>query len=659
MEAFFISTVQTVLGDRIAQKCINHLNAKWHADNNHRLEKALSSCQRLRDLAKQIAESASVLDEFSTSAAFEHGTSCGEVPLNAAVEVMSNGMTVSEGVSEGVLPGKNGSDDISPVFDVPALTRTRTLETPYTVPTTPVGPHVVAETANNIQVPSLSPHQISDRKTFSLAVEDILSRGAKRESSAVHKAEDHISLHEGLAWAGYGRKTRFIRRRSSAECALSSNSHQLEIVEEKFEGDYPVHPSQMIGEGAFRIGRCADVNEMLQEMKRRLGPHIETILQMTIRLLGEDTKVRGHEFTYHDLYCMLYEHRKKSRKPAFVVKTLDNGIVVQEGFPIKPVPLTIYPQEILCPIGDQIYRSGKASLSAIFGDTAGTKETERDTGTDVLSRTNLSTNVPPNVKPQVRFDIPETGGRPPIPTGRAPQSRQPRRRIHSACDPKITNPITLKVLSISSKTVSTVVTKDEAHGSIHQVQTPGRSKHKMDKNNGADHGLFSSLLRRQLGQASIRQVQPRGPTQHNMDDTSDVDRDLFQSPLRRGLDRSSTTQVQPRGPTQYNIDEIKETDRGLFQSPIRRAPDRSFTTQVQTHGVSQHNMDEASDADRDLFQSPLRHGPDHSPTTQVQTRRPTQHDMDEIKEANRGQITLLFRKYKHVNVLSVDWGKTT
>ncbi|MCJ1321734.1 hypothetical protein MMC15_007079 [Xylographa vitiligo] len=610
MEAFCISAVQTLFGDRIAQKYTDHLNARWYANNNHRLEKALLCCQKLRDLAKQNAEHASALDRDCVSVASGDAISYGGIPGNAALEETSRGTSVSEGA----IPGKNSSGDVSPVSDFPALTRTQTIESACTVPTTPVGPHAVVGYPTLVQVPSISPRQISDREPISIALEDVLPRSAEHESGAVRKFGENINLHGGLAWAGYGRKTKFIRRRSAAECSLPSNQDQFEIVEEKFEGNYPVHPSQMIGEGAFRIGRCADVDEALQELKRRLGPHIETVLQMTIRLLGKDTKIRGHEFTYHDLYCMLYEHRKNLNKPIFVVKTLDDGIVVQEGFPVKPVSLSIYPKEILYPTGDQIYRDEKGPSSAIIGDLVDIKGTVGDPGTRELTRTNRSSNVLPNVKPQVRFNIPETGARPPIPTARVPSTRQPRRRARTACDPKITKPIGSVSSSIIPKTVvSAVVTKDEAHGSIQQVQIRGRSEHKMDGNNDADHGLFSSPLRRQLGHTLTQQAQIRGRPQHRMDEDNDADHGLFSSPLRRQLNHAPIQQAQTHGHPLNRMDKDKDADHGLFSSPRRRQLDHAPIQQVHTHGHRQHKRDEdhTSDADPDLPSSPVGHSLGH------------------------------------------------
>ncbi|MCJ1284709.1 hypothetical protein MMC26_004045 [Xylographa opegraphella] len=606
MEAFLINAIQFLFGDReiedstnrcmddllflgIAQKYVDHLNAKWSTNNNHRLERALLSFQKERELARQNAENTSALDESSASVASGNGTSCGEAPSNAAVEVTIRETTLSEGSN----PIKNGTEDASPVSDYPALTRTQTLESPFIVPTTPIDPHPVAAFPTIVQAPSISPRQISDCEPISMVVGDVPPRNAPGESSAVIKADESTNVHAGLAWAGYGRKTRFVRRKSAAECALSSNHHEFEVVEEKFEGNYPVHPSQMVGEGAFRIGRCANIDEALQEMKRRLGPHVEPVLQMTIQLLGKDAKVRGHEFTYHDLYCILYEHRKKPRKPVFIVKTLDDGVVVQEGFPVKPVPLSIYPQDILHPTGDQIYRGESHSSLAITSDLADLHGAFGNPDTNKFARTTRSTNVLSDVKPHVRFDIPETRGRQPLPTADFPKSRQPRRRVRSPYDPKITNLIEPKIPIISPKSLSTVVTKDEAHGSIQQVHISGRSKVTMDKDKAVGHGLLSSL-RRQAGRTPLQQVPIRRRPQLEIHDDKNADRGLSSSPIQH-----------PQGQV---FEQPLEQDH-TPKLPVQQ--EHIFKLPVQTHGRSQHNPAEDTAADHGLSSAPPHHRQDH------------------------------------------------
>ncbi|MCJ1388642.1 hypothetical protein MMC18_001490 [Xylographa bjoerkii] len=595
MEAFLITAVQTVFGDRIAQKYTNHLNAKWYADHNHRLEKALLSCQKLRDLARQTVDNASSPEETCANTSTGDGCLDGGVFGNAAT-----GATIrATAASGGATPGKNGSGDVSPVSDFPALTRSPTLESSCTVPPTPVGLHLVADYPSIPKPSPRFPRQISDREPISYTVKDILSRSAELESGTITKIEEKIDLSGGVAWAGYGRKIRYLRRKSASECPLSSDQQQYEVVEKSLEGNYPVHPSEMIGEGSFRISRCANVDEALQELKHRFGPHIETILQMTIRLLGKDAKVRGHDFTYLDLYCMLYEQPTKTPKPTFVIKTLDDGVVVQEGFPTKPLSLTVYPKEVLCPTGDQIYRAGKISSSAKVDDLADAKSAVGNSGTKEIARTNCSTNALNNVTKRVRFADKEKSTATRYPIARPLKSRQ---RVRFAGDPEDKIPIGLKSSSLSPKTTAAVVNKDGTLTFIQQAQILGSSKQKMDQSNSTDYDLLSRPFRRPL-KAGILES-----SEQMMDQKNGAEHDLISHPSRpplhaRALEPSEQNMDQNSSAHHCSIS--RSLRRQLAENnPLSRPSRRPLNTRIPES--SEQKIDVEDSADQGLFSRPLR-----------------------------------------------------
>ncbi|MCJ1400707.1 hypothetical protein MMC11_003915 [Xylographa trunciseda] len=605
MEAFLTNAIQTVLGERIAQKYINHLNAKWYADHDDRLQKALLSCQKLRELSRQKAENASSLDELSANAASENGISEGGVLGDAASEVTIRGTELSEGVS----PGKNFLGDVSPESDFPALTRTQTLESLCTVPSTPVCPQAATEYPEFPKSPSTRfSRQRPDSRPISYTTGDILSRSAELESGIVTTAKEKPDLRGGFVWAGYGKKTRFVRRKSASECPLSSNQQRYEVVEENIEGSFPLHPSEMIGEGSFRLSRYANVDEALQELKRRFGPHIETILQMSIRFLGKGAKVRGHDFTYHDLYCMLYEHSRKPVNPVFVIKTLDDGLVVQEGFPTKPLSLEVYSKDILCPTGDQIYRAGKSSSSVKVGNLADAKEIVGESSTVVHTHTNRAANAFRDVTARVRSAEKRNGGRPPLPVARVPTSRQPRPRVRFACDLE-----NKKSIGLKSSSTSPVVTKDEVRTFVQQAHILEPSGHTMDENDTADHGLFSRPVHRPLRQPLGHSFEL---SKHKMDDDYSADHGLFSRPLRLPLHQSSGHPLghrlgQPHESSKHRIDEDNTADDGLFSRPLIR-PLRQPLGHPLNHSLghgfelSKDEMGEDDGVDHGLFSRPVR-----------------------------------------------------
>ena len=615
MEAFLITAVRTLFGERemqyssnvqmiylqflgIAQRYTDHLNAKWYADHNDRLQKALSSCHKLRSLSDQTIEdtlSSEVVPADTVSGSDSLGD---QVSGNAASDVTIRGAPVSRVVTS----ERNGPDDIFLVSDIPALTRTQTLESSCAVPPTPVWPHAAVEYPLISKTPSRYPRQISDRESISYTVNRLLSLNPELDSNNVTQAEVKVDLHKGLAWAGYGRKIRTVRK-----VPASGSPTQYEVVEEPFEGDYPVNSAEMVGEGAFRISRLANVDEALQELKQRFGPHIHVILQMSIRLLGKDAKVRGHRFTYDDLYCMLYEHATKARKSGFIVKTLDDGCVVQEGFPVKPLPLKIHPRALLYPTGDQIYRAEAGSSLSKFSDTANANEAVGVLRTKQFARTNRSSNTTSKVTKRVRAANKAKGAVIPLPTARAPTSRQPQPRVRFACDIQVQEQANLKSSHLSPRTASTVVHRDEVLTFIQQAQILGSSKQDMDVNDSAGHDLSSRPRPRGHPLSSLK---PK------MDANDGTDYDLISRPISRPLDHSL-------GLSKQKTDTDESVDRDLSSQPISRPLGHSLSSTKQ-------KMDTDDSTGHDLFSRPLPRPVGHplgSFKQNVPTNETTDHDL--------------------------------
>lgn len=181
--------------------------------------------------------------------------------------------------------------------------------------------------------PPRFPRQLADRQGFSLSVKGIRSRCAATGGFEGTNSDRKKNRCDGISWAGYGNRSCGVRIPSSDAPDVS---HQLDddLVGEQQDENYPVHPSEMVGEGSYRISRTASINEMVETFRKILGP----MAPLVAKLAGRDAKVPGHQFTYDDLQRMIYQRETCSRvKPGLSIMTTDEGVVVQSGFPADKV----------------------------------------------------------------------------------------------------------------------------------------------------------------------------------------------------------------------------------------------------------------------------------------------------------------------------------
>ncbi|MCJ1479581.1 hypothetical protein MMC13_008267 [Lambiella insularis] len=184
------------------------------------------------------------------------------------------------------------------------------------------------------KAPPRSPRQLCDRQGFSYTEVGLITYDAAAERSETAIDRKKRALGEGISWAGYGNRSLHTLELLSSETRKGLDRPFTCIVEGQHKLDYPVHPSDMIGEGCYRISKHASNEQMVESFRTNLGP----LAPLVVNLAGRDTKVRGHAFTHNELQRWIYEHETCSRRQiGLKITTTDEGLEVHRGFPADKV----------------------------------------------------------------------------------------------------------------------------------------------------------------------------------------------------------------------------------------------------------------------------------------------------------------------------------
>ena len=218
-------------------------------------------------------------------------------------------------------------------YTISPLTRTTTWESNCSAPCSPSEPNLTA------QFPSLPPRlprfprQLADREVLTYTLEGLV-QSCREQSLPIGYAPHDIpneNPHQGIAWAGYGRRCRSSPNLTNADLKLLEGTSAQYTVEEGADGDYPVEPSQMIGEGTYRTSKNAIPGEMLRSFKERLGPMGVVVANHA----GGSLHIRGHDITHEHLQRTIYEQSSHflNRPVSYKVTKDETGIITYHGFP--------------------------------------------------------------------------------------------------------------------------------------------------------------------------------------------------------------------------------------------------------------------------------------------------------------------------------------
>ena len=193
-------------------------------------------------------------------------------------------------------------------------TRSNTQTSTYTAPPTVQTSPTLPKNPFSYRPPGYVRQIYKDRIPICYTVEDIRARVALADNSfaTIRDTETKKGIYHKTAWAGYGPNPPL---------------------------DFPVHPSEMAGEGSYRISGHASSDELIRAFKERVYP----MGPLITHLLG-DVYIRGLNFTYDELMREIYE-RSSARKhrdptaPYYMITTSKEGANVQHGFPCQPTLL--------------------------------------------------------------------------------------------------------------------------------------------------------------------------------------------------------------------------------------------------------------------------------------------------------------------------------
>ena len=146
----------------------------------------------------------------------------------------------------------------------------------------------------------------------------------------------NVSTQYGeTAWQGYQSTpaSKYQSQRASSDNLVAAEAPSTTVVKaEKFL----VKENEMIGFGRYRCSKEASEEFIVNNTIEKLGD----VAGLIVQLGGEDLKVHGHEtLTYADVLRIKHKRSEQDNPNRYKQEVSSDGIIVQIGFPTRPVPL--------------------------------------------------------------------------------------------------------------------------------------------------------------------------------------------------------------------------------------------------------------------------------------------------------------------------------
>ena len=122
-------------------------------------------------------------------------------------------------------------------------------------------------------------------------------------------------------------------QKASSDNLVEAEAHSLKLAK---TANFLVNGSEMIGFGRYRCSKDASNEFIINNIIEKLGD----VADLVVKLGGEDLKVHGHEtITYAEVLRIKKKRSEQENPNKYKQEVSSDGIIVQTGFPTRPVPL--------------------------------------------------------------------------------------------------------------------------------------------------------------------------------------------------------------------------------------------------------------------------------------------------------------------------------